>query len=62
MSNVIPFPSDRTAEVPRSTEATDAVAKVLPLRAAHDRRGKYVELRALIDAGSELDVVVETMR
>lgn len=57
---VIRLHGDAT-ELPLCTEVRDVVAQVLPLRAANDRRGKYKELRALIDAGLDLDVSFETM-
>jgi hypothetical protein len=60
-SNVIRLHRDHGSEVPPSTEVREGLAKVLPLRAANDRRGKYAELRALIDAGVDLDVWFETI-
>lgn len=44
-----------------ATGAGNDVAQVLPLRPADDRRGKYVELRALIDSGLELEVSFTTV-
>jgi hypothetical protein len=43
------------------TEIRGVPAKVLPLRAVNDRRGRYKELRAFIDAGLDVEVSVETM-
>jgi hypothetical protein len=48
-------------EIPLSTDARDVPAKVVPLRAVNDRRGKYKELRAFIDAGLDIEVSVETI-
>jgi hypothetical protein len=59
-SKVIRLHVDATA-VPLSTETRDVPAKVVPLRAVNDRRGKYKELRAFIDAGLDVEVSVETM-
>jgi hypothetical protein len=56
--NIIRLRCSRCTE-PVSTEADDVLAKVLPLRAANDRRGKYKELRALIDAGLRVEVTFE---
>ena len=44
---------------PPSTELRDVPAKVLFLRAADDRRGRYAELRAFIDAAKDVEVAVE---
>lgn len=44
-----------------ATGAGNDVAKVLPLRPADDRRGKYVELRALIDTGRDVEVSFERL-
>lgn len=58
--NIIRLHCDHGTEVPVSTEF-DVLAKVLPLRAANDRRGTYPELRALIDTGRDLEVSFETI-
>jgi len=59
-SNVIPFHNGGTIDDPPSTEVRDGPAEVLPLRAAGDRRGKYKELRAFIDAAGDIEVCFET--
>ena len=57
---VIRLHGDAT-DVALTTEVEGVPAKVLPLRPVNDRRGKYKELRAFIDAGLDVEVSVETM-
>jgi hypothetical protein len=55
---VIRLHGDAT-DVALNTEVKGVPGKVLPLRAVNDRRGRYKELRAFIDAGLDVEVSVE---